>query len=109
MKKILISALWLACLLPHTPASAGSSGGLVGVMIVNSSNFLFFTAGTKAGSPACGSGNGQWALNLSTAVGKSTYAMLLTAQAQGKIVYVYGNGTCNGWGDREDVLYVYAP
>jgi len=110
MKKFLISIATATCLLLNTGAhAAGSSSGLVGMMIVNSSNFLFFTAGTKAASPVCGNANDQWSLNLSTAVGKSTYAMLLSAQAQAKVVYVFGNGTCNGWGDREDVLYVYAP
>lgn len=83
---------------------AGTSSGPVTTLIINSSNFLFFTAGTKTGSPTCGNNN-QWAINLGTAQGKTIYAMLLAAQAQNKTVTVYGNNTCNNWGDREDVLY----
>lgn len=85
-------------------AHAGTSSGKVTTMIINASNFLFFTAGTKTGSPSCGNNN-QWAINLATAQGKTIYAMLLSAQAQDKTVTVYGNNTCNNWGDREDVLY----
>ncbi len=73
-------------------------------MIINASNFLFFTAGIKTGSPTCGNNN-QWAINLATAQGKTIYALLLSAQAQDKTVSVFGNNTCNNWGDREDVLY----
>ena len=91
-----------------TPLSAlaGQSSGLVSEIIVNGFNYLFFSAGTKSGSPACGNNN-SWALNLSTAKGRSIYALVLTAQAQGKSLVVVGNNTCNEWGDREDVLYAY--
>ncbi|WP_235511556.1 hypothetical protein [Acidovorax sp. Root568] len=85
---------------------AGSSSGKVTTMIINSSNYLFFTVGTKSGSPTCGN-NDQWAINLATAQGKSIYALLLAAQAQDKTVNVVGNNTCNNWGDREDVLYAF--
>ena len=85
-------------------AHAGSSSGKVTTLIINGANFLFFTAGVKTGSPSCGNNN-QWAINLATAQGKTIYAMLLSAQAQDKTVSVFGNNTCNNWGDREDVLY----
>lgn len=85
---------------------AGSSSGKVTLMIINSSNYLFFTAGIKSGSPACGN-NDQWAINLGTAQGKTIYALLLAAQAQDKVVNVVGNNTCNNWGDREDVLFAF--
>ena len=85
-------------------AHAGSSTGKVTTLIINAGNYLFFTAGTKSGSPGCGNNN-QWAINLATAQGKTIYALLLSAQAMDKTVSVYGNNTCNVWGDREDVLY----
>ncbi|MBD9393520.1 MULTISPECIES: hypothetical protein [Acidovorax] len=85
-------------------AQAGSSSGKVTTLIINSSNFLFFTAGVKTGSPSCGNNN-QWAINLATAQGKTIYALLLSAQAQDRTVSVFGNNACNNWGDREDVLY----
>ena len=85
---------------------AGTSAGKVSTMIVNAQNYLFFTAGVKTGSPACGNNN-QWAINLGTPKGKSIYVMLLAAQMQDKTVTIYGNQTCNEWGDREDVSYGY--
>ena len=88
-------------------AHAGSSTGKVTTLIINGSNFLFFTAGAKAGSPGCGNNN-QWAINLATARGKTIYALLLSAQAQDRTVTVVGGNTCNGWGDREDVAYAYS-
>lgn len=98
----------LACALTFgTTSFAGSSSGKVTTLIVNASNFLFFTAGTKIGSPSCGNNN-QWAINLGTAQGKSIYALLLSSQAQDKVVYIVGNNTCNNWGDREDVLFGYS-
>jgi hypothetical protein len=107
MKNLISILIGLTCALLHLNGNAGSSSGAVTMMIVNSSNFLFFTAGTKSNSPSCGNNN-QWALNLSTPTGRSIYALILSAQAQGKVLYIVGNGTCNGWGDREDVLFAYS-
>lgn len=100
LKKFIATLAFAAC----SASNAGTSTGPVTILIVNSSNYLFFTAGTKTGSPTCGNNN-QWAISLSTAQGKSIYVMLLAAQAQNKQVSVYGANTCNNWGDREDVLY----
>jgi hypothetical protein len=101
MKKILATIFFAA---QSIAATAGISSGKVTTLIVNSENYLFFTAGTKSGSPACGNNN-QWAINLGTPKGKSIYVMLLAAQMQDKVVTIYGKQTCNEWGDREDVLY----
>ncbi len=103
--KIVKKASFAACaILLAFNVQAGTSSGKVTTMIINATNFLFFTAGTKTGSPTCGNNN-QWAINLATAQGKTIYALLLSAQAQDKTVSVFGNNTCNNWGDREDVLY----
>lgn len=101
MKKILIATFFCFQALG---AMAGTSSGKVTTLIVNASNYLFFNAGVKQQSPVCGN-NDQWAINLSTPKGKSIYAMLLAAKAQDRNVWVYGNNTCDEWGDREDVLY----
>lgn len=104
MRKIKLIALF-ACVITFGPASfAGASTGKVTFMIINSTNYLFVTAGTKTGSPSCGNNN-EWTVNLNTAQGKSLYAMLLAAQAQDKTVSIVGNNTCSQWADREDVLY----
>lgn len=107
MRKIKLITLFACAITFGSPSFAGSSSGKVTTMIVNASNYLFFTAGTKTGSPVCGNNN-QWAVNLGTAQGKSIYALLLAAQAQDKTVYIYGNNTCSNWADREDVLYGYS-
>ena len=43
----------------------------------------------------------EWAFNADTEHGKAMYALLLSAAAQGKPVYVRGAGDCADWGDRE--------
>lgn len=103
MKKKII-ALFLTITTSFTFA-AGTSTGQVGMMLVNAYNFLFFSAGTKSGSPVCGN-NDQWVVDLSSPTGKSIYALLLYAQGQGKTVFVVGTGACANWGDREDALYI---
>lgn len=107
MRKIKLIALFACTLTFGSTSFAGSSSGKVTTLIVNASNYLFFTVGTKIGSPVCGNNN-EWAINLGTAQGKSIYALLLAAKAQDKTVYIAGNNTCNNWGDREDVLYGYS-
>ncbi|CAM3839790.1 MULTISPECIES: hypothetical protein [Delftia] len=101
MQKILAAIFFAA---QTIAATAGTSSGKVTTLIVNADNYLFFTAGIKTGSPACGNNN-QWAINLGTAQGKSIYVMLLAAQMQDKSVTIFGKQTCKEWGDREDVSY----
>jgi len=101
MKKTLAAIFFIT---QAVAATAGTSSGKVTTLIVNADNYLFFTAGTKTGSPACGNNN-QWAINLGTAQGKSIYVMLLAAQMQDKSVTIFGKQSCKEWGDREDVSY----
>lgn len=103
MKKVILG-LVLFC--SAFGSMAGTSTGKVTSVIVNASNFLFFTAGTKTGSPSCGQ-NDQWAISLDTAKGKSVYVLILAARASDTAVTVVGTAACAGWGDREDVLYIY--
>lgn len=107
MKKLSRIAIISGFLLLSGMTHAGTSNGKVTFMIINSTNYLFVTAGVKTGSPACGNNN-EWAVNLGTAQGKSLYALLLSAQSQDKTVSIVGNGTCSIWADREDILYAAA-
>lgn len=89
-------------------AWAGTSSGSVTSVTVNAYNYLFFSNGTKSGTPGCGSGNpNDWAVDLSTAKGRSIYALVLSSQIQGKSITVIGGNQCTTWGDREDVLYMF--
>lgn len=66
-----------------------------------------FGAGTINGAASCAQGTQQWAIKLSDPAGKGFLAILLSAQAQGKSVYVQGySNTCRDWGDRELPSYI---
>lgn len=97
---------WLICMamLPSfTMAQAGNSQGLVSSIFVHTPGVLMFQVGTTINSaPSCATGLKQWAISLTDPMGKSLMALLLSAQAQGKQVYVHGyTETCRDWGDRE--------
>ena len=61
--------------------------------------------GAIAGAPACATQQG-FAIDTTTAAGKTQLAAVLTAYALGKQITVIGTGACNIWGDRETVNYL---
>lgn len=97
------------------PALAGDSEGTVNLLLPISATadgvvFLSTNPSTHTGKPACSSLGDQWALSLANGSGKAMYAMLLSAQAQGLKIHVYGTGNCDVWPDRESIAgvnYVY--
>lgn len=90
-----------------TSAQAGSSSGRVSNIFMHSPDIVMFAAGTINGTPSCSSGTQQWAIKLSDPAGKGFLAILLSAQAQGKSVYVQGyTNTCRDWADRELPSYI---
>ena len=102
--KIISKWLISLALLPIlSTAQAGSTQGLVSGIFVHTPGVLMFQVGTAINNaPSCASGTKQWAISLTDPMGKSLMALLLSAQAQGKQVYVQGNtNTCRDWGDRE--------
>ncbi len=102
--KIISKWLIVLALLPiFSTAQAGGSQGLVSGIFVHTPGILMFQVGTVInGVPSCASGTKQWAISLADPMGKSLMALLLSAQAQGKQVYVQGyTNTCRDWGDRE--------
>ena len=84
-------------------AQAGSTQGLVSGIFVHTPGVLMFQVGTTInGVASCASVTKQWAISLADPMGKSMMALLLSAQVQGKQVYVHGyTNTCSDWGDRE--------
>ena len=79
----------------------GESSGLVTYIYVHTPNILMFQAGTQNAPAGCSKYN-QWAISLDDPMGKPLYALLLSAQAQGKPVYIKGySNTCQAWDDRE--------
>lgn len=90
-----------------TSAHSGIASGSVRYVTIHSPDILMFSAGPIGGGASCASGTNQWAIKLSDPAGKGFLAVLLTAQSQGKPVYVQGyTNTCRDWGDRELPTYI---
>jgi hypothetical protein len=107
--KIISKWLIALALLPIlSTAQAGTTQGLVSGIFVHTPGILMFQVGTTInGAPSCATGTKQWAISLADPMGKSMMALLLSAQAQGKQVFVQGyTNTCSDWGDRELPSYV---
>jgi hypothetical protein len=90
-------------------ALAGSGAGTVTVLRAHSSDIIMFKlSGGHVGKPACATATSDsWALSLTTHTGRAMYALLLSAQAQGKGVQVSGTGDCSAWPDREAPIWIY--
>ncbi|WP_369935751.1 hypothetical protein [Xanthomonas tesorieronis] len=98
-------AVSIIFMLPFS-ASAGDASGKVAQLMVHSQDVVFFGLdGPYKNAPACSSTS--LALSLATQTGRAQYAMLLSASAQGKVVYVHGTGNCAVWGDRETADYIF--
>lgn len=87
-------------------AGAGTSGGVVTLLMAHAHDIVIFSAGTHERKPSCSVINDEWALSLTTPTGKAMYAILLLAKAQGKTVSVQGTGVCTAWLDRETPMYI---
>jgi hypothetical protein len=97
----------LLCLLCISSAYAGDSKGKVAHLMVHRGDVVMFSAGQHSNKPSCSKVGEHWALSLKTEDGKSMYALLLSAAAQGNVVGVLGDNTCNAWGDREQPLHMW--
>ena len=95
-------------------ASGSSSGQVTGILVVSapwaapspSSDVAVFSAGSHSGKPACSVIGDDWSISLTTPSGRAMYALILSAQAQGKSVNVAGSNTCSAWGDRETPVWI---
>lgn len=88
-------------------AHAGSASGKVTGIFMHSPDVVMFAAGALNNAASCAAGSQQWAIKLSDPAGKGFLAILLSAQAQGKSIYVQGNtNTCRDWPDRELPTYI---
>lgn len=97
----------LAATTMTTFAYGGSSTGKVAGIFMHSPDIVMFSAGQISNPPSCAAATNQWAISLSDPAGKGFLAILLSAQAQGKTVTVYGYAnTCRDWSDRELPTYI---
>lgn len=67
-----------------------------------------FRTAQNLNKASCSTAHGgtEWAFSLESKHGEAIYALVLSANAQGKNVKVVGAGDCNVWGDRERPRYV---
>lgn len=87
-------------------AWAGESRGLVNLIFIHYPNVLMFDVGIIYDTPSCNTTD-QWAIGMDSFLGKAMLATLLSAQAQGKEVFVKGYpNNCEVWGDRELPSYI---
>ena len=106
MKACLALMLAGLCTVAVSPAIAGSQKGNVVNLTVRSSDGLIFLqlSGTASDRPQCALQQTYWMIpNETTDAGKRIYALLLSAQASGRLVQIFGSNTCNRWLDGEDI------
>lgn len=108
MKSVLIAVLVLFPISSY----AGTGNGLVEKIIVHQKNaqygatedVVMFKVTMRNDAPTC-SGT-EWAFSIETDLGKAMYAMLLSASAQRKSVFVQDSNGCSAWSDREHPKYI---
>lgn len=93
---------------------AGSGSGKVQQILVhsaggNGSGVAMFKMENNNNKVACSTvdSGSQWAFSLENEYGNAMYALLLSAQAQGKSIVIVGANDCAAWGDRERPSYIY--
>lgn len=102
---------WMTFLAATMFAAGSAHAGTAGAGNLNNPYFmgngvlLIPTDGTRSGAPACATESYRFAIDASTAAGKTQAAGILTAFAMGKRVAIYGTGVCSVWNDTETVNY----
>lgn len=91
-------------------ASSGSGGYISNVLYtINGGHIYFAQSGPRTAVPACGAGDAtRWAMDPSTPSGQAGIAIVLTAYALHKQVYIGGTGNCaTASPDAESIFYLY--
>jgi hypothetical protein len=102
-----VTLLTLA-ILGANSAFAGDSNGLVS-RISQYEGITMFTAGTHNNKPSCqisNNGGEAWAISVYSAHGKAMLALIMSAQAQGKRMQVWGDSSCSTWYSLETAASV---
>lgn len=111
MKKSILLAVILTLGLSGTAFSAGTVTGatLTGVTIFSSiGDILFVSTNQTVETPAsCGQNTAfQFAVDLTTALGQQTMALLLAARAAQTPISISGTGTCSVYSNVETINVV---
>lgn len=107
MRKILIALLSVVLIGPIF-AYAGEGGGTSGVgqIQVWAPNWVYFRTEFHNNAPECATTD-KWLIDLDTSAGRAMLAVLLSAQASGISVTVWGTGDCNGHlGETEVAAFI---
>jgi hypothetical protein len=70
--------------------------------------FRLYPVIPRGNAPVCSVYNDEWALDLTTDSGRLAYSVVQDAFNRGTYLQVYGTGTCDIMGDREDVRFLYS-
>ncbi len=96
-------------LVPSQLIMAGEQTGEVYDLRVSSGTLLNPThvviTGAASGKPACAT-TAYWSIDTDTVAGRNFLAVLLTAQAAGKAVKIYGTNACTLRSDMENVAQI---
>jgi hypothetical protein len=92
-------SLFLACATPATASEAGP--GIVSDLQIDGNRILFAMSGTRTTKPGCAIWD-RFVFDITSANGPAMLAYLLSAQATGKQVRVYGSSTCTVLPDSEN-------
>lgn len=101
-----LRALLILTFLAAHPAYCGDTTGTITelLMLNDVPDRLFIrVTGSNNSLPSCSVQNNRYVLDTSTNTGKQLYAALLAAKYASATITIHGFGTCNLWGNSEDL------
>jgi hypothetical protein len=99
-----LAAMALSMISAPVAASSTSFGTITG-LLPHSGGLFFNQTATRTAVPACATVTGRWVINVGSIAGQMKASALLTAYSLHKRISVYGNNTCDTWGDTETVEF----
>ena len=99
-RMLAVLMLAFAGLAADTALASETGPGLIADLQIDGNYALFAVSGPVVNKPACVVW-GRYVVDVTTPQGQSMLAYLLSAQATGKQVRVYGTGTCSIFSDHE--------
>lgn len=109
MRKIFVCLICFICItFDPSGAIAGSQIGKVSYILVRASDGLiyFMMTGTPENRPPCATINYWMIKDENSNAGKQQLSLLLSAQAAGRTIRVFGLDSCTRWIDGEDVNFI---
>jgi hypothetical protein len=106
MKRLLLAVALLFGVIPGAQAGGTVSGATILQLAINKAYgaFVFIRLDvTPTGAPPCATAYWQYTLTLTNPGDSQLYALLLTAYAQGKQVYIIGSGACSEFSQSESL------